>query len=136
MKASAQTERAQSMDHVPASLNDVLITAELARRPTRSPDYAAENRALTAMADAMAAPPQTILQKLLETALDVCRADSAGISIREPGGTAGVFRCRAIAGLLASNVLTETPRETSLCGTALDREATLLFSYPERHFNY
>src|SRR5215471_1670978 len=124
------------MDQVPASLDDVLITAELWRRPTRSPDYAAENLALTAMADAMADSPQTILQKLVETALDLCRADSAGISILEPGGTAGVFRCRAIAGQLASNVLTETPREMSPCGIVLDREATLLFSHPERYFNY
>src|SRR5215831_13816773 len=124
------------MDQVPASLDDVLITAELARRPARSPEYAAENRALTALAHAMADSPQTILQKLVETALDLCRADSAGISILEPGGTAGVFRCRAIAGQLASNVLTDTPRETSVCGTVLEREASLMFSYPERHFNY
>jgi PAS domain S-box-containing protein len=88
------------------------------------------------MADAMAAPPQAILQKLVETALDICRADSAGISILEPGRAAGVFRCRAIAGQLASNVLTEILHEASLCGTALDGEASLLFSYPERHFNY
>src|SRR5215471_7136763 len=124
------------MDQVPASLDDVLITAELARRLARSPEYAAENRALTALAHAMADSPQTILQKLEETSLDLCRADSAGISILEPGGTAGVFRCRAIAGQLASNVLIETPRETSVCGTVLDREASLLFSYPERHFDY
>src|SRR5262249_56195542 len=35
------------MDHLPVSLDDVLVTAELARRPTRSPHYAAEGRALT-----------------------------------------------------------------------------------------
>jgi PAS domain S-box-containing protein len=84
----------------------------------------------------MADSPQAILQKLVETALELCLADSAGISILEPGGAAGVFRCRAITGQLASNVLTEIPPEASLCGTVLDREASVLFSYPERHFNY
>ena len=54
------------MDRVPAPLGDVLITADLARRPTRSPDYAVEGRALTALAEAMADSPQTILQKLVE----------------------------------------------------------------------
>jgi GAF domain-containing protein len=102
----------------------------------RSPDYEAEARALTALAEALADSPQTILQKLVEAALEVCRADSAGISILEPGGVAGVFRCRAIAGQLASNVLAEIPREACLCGTVLDRETSVLFSYPERHFNY
>jgi PAS domain S-box-containing protein len=124
------------MDHVPASLDDVLITAELARRPTRSPDYAAENRALTELAEAMADSPQTILQKLVETALDLCRADSAGISILEPGGTAGVFRWHAVAGRFASEVGNQVLREAAASGTVIDRDTSLLFSYPERHFDY
>src|SRR5262249_33567453 len=123
------------MDHEPASLDDVLITAELARRPTRLPDYEAEARALTALAEAMAESPETILQKLVETALGLCRADSAGISVLEPGGAAGVFRWSAIAGQLASHIGGQVPREGSPCGTVLDRNASLLFAYPERHFN-
>src|SRR5215831_5068551 len=126
----------EHMDHVHATLDDVLITAELWRRPTRPPDYAAEGRALTALAEAMADSPQTILEKLVETALQLCRADSAGISILETRGTAGVFRWHAIAGQFASNLGGEMPREASPCGTVLDRDASLLFSYPERHFDY
>jgi PAS domain S-box-containing protein len=124
------------MDHVRFSLDDVLITAELVRRPTRSPDYEAEAGALTALAGAMADSPQTILQKLVETALDVCRADSAGISILEPGGATGVFHWHAIAGQFASNIGGVMLREASPCGVVLDRDASLLFSYPERHFDY
>src|SRR5262245_3942718 len=44
------------------SLDDVLITAELAYRPARTPDYETENLALTALAEAMADSPQMILQ--------------------------------------------------------------------------
>src|SRR5215510_13954045 len=94
----------ESMGRVPASLDDVLITAALARRQTRSPDYAAEARALRALAETLADSPQTILQKLVETALDLCRADSAGISILEPGGAADIFRWHAIAGPFASHL--------------------------------
>ena len=119
-----------------ATLDDVLITAELARRPRRSPNYAAENRALADLAEAMADSPQTILQKLVEMALDLCRADSAGISILEPGEAAGVFRWHAIAGPFASNIGGEMPREASPCGVVLDRNASVLFSYPERYFDY
>ena len=118
------------------SLDEVLITAELARRPTRPPDYEAENRALSAMAEAIVGSPQMILQKLVEAALDLCRADSAGISILEPGGAAGVFRWHAIAGQFAPNTGSHVLREASPSGIVLDRDATLLFSYPERHFDY
>src|SRR5262249_23630118 len=101
---NGENSSGHSVDRVPTSLDDVLRTAELARRPTRSRDYAAENQALTALAGAMADSPQTILQKLVETALGLCRADSAGISILEPGGTTGVFRWYAVAGRFASKV--------------------------------
>src|SRR5215475_15806293 len=81
----------QSMDHAPGSLDDVLITAELAHRPARAPDYQAENRALTALVEAMADSPQPILQKLVETALELCRADSAGITILEQAAQQAYF---------------------------------------------
>jgi PAS domain S-box-containing protein len=123
-------------DREQASLEDVLITPELARRPTRNPNYEAESRALAALAVAMAASPQAILQQLVETALELCRADSAGISILEPGGTAGMFRWHAIAGAFASHIGEGMPREASPCGVVLDRDRSLLFGYPERHFEY
>src|SRR5262245_32941595 len=121
---------------MPKSLEEVLVTSELARRPARPPDYEVENQALSAMAEAMVGSPQMILQKLVEAALHLCRADSAGISILEPGGAAGVFRWHAIAGQFAANTGKHVPREASPCGIVLDRNATLLFSYPERHFDY
>jgi hypothetical protein len=60
-------------------------TAELIQRPSRLPDYAAENRALVSLAQEMATAPYNILQKLAETALTLCRAHSAGFSLLEDG---------------------------------------------------
>src|SRR5260370_21217018 len=62
-------------------LQSVLSTAELKRRPSRPPDHAAENRALIALARELATSLQGILQKLAETALAMCRAHSAGLSL-------------------------------------------------------
>src|SRR5262245_38874500 len=123
-------------DQVSVSLDDVLITAELAHRPARTPDYETENLALSALAKAMADSPQMVLQKLVDTALDLCRAHSAGISILEPGGMAGVFRWHAIAGQFGSNTASHVPSEASPSMVVLERDTSLLFSYPERHFNY
>jgi hypothetical protein len=117
-------------------LKELLLTAELARRPARLPDYAAENHALTEVAEAAVQSPQAIHQKLAEVALALCRADSAGVSILEPGGRAGIFRWRAVAGQLAPDAGRQIPREATPCGTVLDQNAPLLFAYPSRRFDY
>jgi PAS domain S-box-containing protein len=116
-------------------IDDVLITEELARRPARSPNYATENSALSSLAEASAGSPATILHKLVETALDLCRADSAGISLLEPDSGAGVFRWHAVAGQWAPHIGIDVPRDASLCGLVLDRYTPLLFKYPERFFD-
>src|SRR5262249_53321258 len=50
--------------------------------------------------------------------------------------TAGVFRWYAVAGQFASNIGSQVLREASPSGIVFDRNASLLFSYPERHFDY
>lgn len=117
-----------------APLDKVLVTEELSRRAPRQPDYAAENEALSALAETMAQTPQTILQKLVEFALQLCHAGSAGVSILDRGGE--TFRWRAIAGQFAANVGLGMARNASPCGTVLDRNCMLLFAHPERHFSY
>jgi GAF domain-containing protein len=121
-------------DYPLVCLGDVLITAELSRRTLRPPDYAAENRALAALAGEMTANLETILQKLVDTALELCRADSAGISILESGEGSGVFRWHAIAGPFAPNLGSTMACDLSPCGTALNRDTVLLFDRPARHF--
>ncbi len=117
-------------------LASAVSTAELNRRPSRPPDYAAENQALVALAQQMAASPGGILQKLVDTALTLCRAHSAGLSLLEDGDQKRNFHWRAVAGVWASHVGGGTPREFGPCGTVLDRNTALLFSHPERDFPY
>jgi PAS domain-containing protein len=117
-------------------LKSVISTSELSRRPSRPPDYAAENRALVALAQEMAASPEGILQKLADTALTLCRAHSAGFSLLEEGDQKRNFHWRAIAGKWAPHLGGGTPRNFGPCGTVLDRNTALLFSRPERDFPY
>lgn len=83
-------------------LQSVLSTSELNCRPSRSPDLAAENRALILLAEQLAASPGGILQKLVETALTLCAAQSAGISLLESDGKK--FYWPAIAGQWAEQL--------------------------------
>ncbi|WP_152524620.1 PAS domain S-box protein [Novosphingobium lindaniclasticum] len=117
-----------------AGVEDVLTTAELASRPSRVPDYEAESRALGLLAHEMATNPRGVLQKCAEMVMDLCRADSAGISILEPGGTSGMFRWHAAAGAFAPNLFGMMPREASPCGTVMERDRVLLFKEAERVF--
>ena len=114
----------------------MVSTAELSRRPSRLPDYEAESRALMALVREMATSPEDILQKLADTALTLCRAHSAGLSILEEGDQKKNFHWRAIAGQWSSHVNEGTPREFGPCGTVLDRNIALVCSHPERDFPY
>src|SRR5438132_1462528 len=118
----------------PAPLEAVLITSALVRRPRRAPDHAAENRALSRLARALAEGPAAALARLAESALALCRAGSAGVSLLEKTPRGEVFRAAAIAGALASSDGAATPRAASPCGACLERRAPQLFSYPARHF--
>ncbi|HMC94517.1 MAG TPA: GAF domain-containing protein, partial [Polyangia bacterium] len=121
-------------DPAVADLESVISTSELSRRPTRPPDHEAENRALVGLVEAMTASPDDILQNLVETALKLCRAHSAGISV--PDGERECFRWPAIAGQWASYVGDGTRRDFGPCSTVLSRNTPILFSRPERYFAY
>lgn len=122
------------MNQLP-SLDDVVINSQLLSRPSRPPDYQAEDDALTALAQTMADAPQTILQKLVEMALQHCHADTAGISLLENHGGAEVFRSAALAGVVGGDHLhTTMPRNESPFGPTIDRDSTQLMHLPERVF--
>ena len=122
-------------------LDEVISTIELERRPSRPPDYQAESEALAGLMEALAQATErggadSLLQTLAETALRLCRAHSAGVSLLDQEGGAWVFRWRGAAGVWAKFLGGSMPRDMSPCGVVLDRDRPLLMSYPERHFRY
>jgi len=120
--------------NVDVSLDDVLITHELARRPARAPDYCAESRALTLLSRELVTHPQGMMQRLAELALQLCRAGTAGVSVLERGGDGDVFRWPAVAGAYAGLLDGAIPRHDSPCGVVVERNTTLLFDAPDRCF--
>ena len=119
-----------------ACLEDVLITGEIGRRKPRRPDHAAENRALVTLAREMSDRPRQLLQRLLDIAVELCHAGSAGISLLKSGGDGEYFLWEALSGVYAPYVGGTTPRGFSPCGTTLERNAPQLFFYPARYFTY
>src|SRR5271166_6072448 len=117
-------------------LRSMLYTDELRRRPSRPPDHAAENQALIALGREMATSPDGILQKLADTALSLCRAHSAGLSLLEDGDQRSNFHWRAIAGQWAPHINGGTPRNFGPCGAVLDQNVAMVCSHPELDFPY
>jgi signal transduction histidine kinase/CheY-like chemotaxis protein len=118
-------------------LEEVLITAKLAQRPTRLPDFAAESEALVELMKALQEADANILQRLAEAALKLCRAHSAGVNIEAHAQEHGrrVFRWLGAAGRWAPFLQEATPRAVNLCSMVLDRNVPLLIAHPERCFD-
>jgi len=117
-----------------APLESILRTAELSRRPSRPPDFDNENRALVALASALADSPQTILQTLADKVLAILDADSAGLSLLTKDQKR--FYWAAIAGAWQPHIGGGTPRDFGPCGDVLDRDIPMLFTHWERRYPY
>jgi PAS domain S-box-containing protein len=119
------------------TLDDILITEELSRRSPRHPNLLSENQALHTLARQLVNQPETILQSLVDIALDLCNAGTAGVSLLETTANGEeIFRWNVLAGALAQYVGGTTPRNFSPCGVCLDRGTPVLFSHPDRYFTY
>jgi CheY-like chemotaxis protein len=122
------------MDATLFPLDAVIANDELQRRPRRAPDQEAEEHAFNTLAGVLAGSPRRVLQTLAEVALELCRAQSAGVSIVEEADGRSVFRWHAVCGRWGELLWNTLPREFSPCGTVLDRDATQLMVLPERYF--
>lgn len=132
MKTFVEPVRLPQADLPPtATLSEVVITAQLLSRPPRgTQDHAREIRALGDLAKELAENPRNMVQRLTEIALDLCRADTAGVSLLE----GDVFRWEGLAGVYASYRDSTMPRAASPCGVCIDEGRTQLMHLPDRRF--
>ena len=140
-KSTTDIQFEDSIPEARASLESILCTEELQRRPSRPPDHEKENRALVALVSALADSPGTILQTLAETILDITQCDSAGLSLltrdgKRPDTSGKRFYWPAIAGMWNPHVGSGTPRDFGPCGDVLDQNRALLFRHFERRYPY
>ena len=90
---------------------DLIITPELWLRDAHPADIASETAAMRRLADAMATDHSKIFQVCVDLALELCQADTCGISLRERADTGeDIFRWIAMAGQLTEHLRGTTPR--------------------------
>ena len=115
-------------------LDEVLVTHELWTRPAPPPDRETELAAMRRVAHAALSGPDAALQAAVDSAVVLCDAGSAGVSVLDE--RADAFSWVAMSGAYAALAGGSTPGRFSPCGTALDRGSPQLYARPERCFTY
>lgn len=119
-----------------ATLDQVQITAQLQARPQHKVSDGRLDESIMYLTRLLSESPKDVLQHLAATALRLCDAHTVGISLLEHEDGRDVFRWRAMAGKLAGALGLSMERNDSPCGMVLDRQDSMLFTYPEKHFRF
>ena len=117
-------------------LTAVIATDELTRRPARPANSESLCRTLVSLALETANRPESVLQRIAESALMLCQAHSAVLSFLEEENSGQVIRWHGAAGEYAPFFSRTFPRESCPCRTALDSNTLQLMVYPDRHGGY
>lgn len=118
-------------------LRDLLDDSAFAHRKAKKRDLQQPFDALRRVTQAFAEHPESVLQELVEVAVDCCGADSAGISLEEPNATGEpTFRWVAISGSFAQYLEGRTPRFFSPCGTCLDSGRPQLYRVTKPYYDF
>jgi hypothetical protein len=115
---------------------DLASDPAFAKRRLHSRDVATQIEGMHRLARAFVDEPDTILQELVNAAVDLCGADSAGISIEQENKTDGnYYHWAATAGQYARFLHATLPRHPSACGVCLERGRPQLFYVTQRFFD-
>jgi len=116
---------------------DATITSQLWLREAHAPNIEAEKAALRLLADTLATAPADVFQVCADLLLELCHADTCGISLRGRSDEGeDIFRWIALAGQLKQHLRGTTPRHFSPCGLCIDGNEPLLMQRPELVYKY
>jgi len=117
-------------------VNDLKGNAEFLARPVQGRDDARQIAGLQRLCRAFVETPETLLQELVRSAVELCGADSAGISIERKDGTPDRFyHWVATEGVYAGFQDAMLPQYPSACGVCLERGRPQLFRVGKRFFD-
>jgi His Kinase A (phospho-acceptor) domain len=115
---------------------DLRTDARFATRSLHARDVGAQMAGLQRLSRALLEKPDTILQELVSAAVDLCGADSAGISIEKEGGSDQEFyHWIATAGAYSGFLNAILPRNPSACGLCLERGHAQHFTVSKKFFD-
>jgi len=116
------------------SLRDLLSDPGFPLRAKKPRQPNAESVALRRLWRAFTLNPESLLQDLVNIAVEFCGADSAGISLEEPDNK--TFKWIVVAGSFAPYLGGRTPRNYSPCGTCLDSGRAQLYCVTKPYYDH
>ena len=115
---------------------DLRSDPAFARRQLHVRDVVTHIEGMNRLARVFVESPTNILQELVTAAVDLCGADSAGISIEQKDSTDDNFyHWVATAGQYSGFVNAKLPRYPSACGVTLERGCPQIFRVSKRFFD-
>jgi hypothetical protein len=115
---------------------DLDTHAESATRSLHARDVALQMERVRRLTHAFVHTPQTILKELVNVAVELCGAESAGISLEtEEKSADNFYNWVAIAGAHNGFLHAILPRYPSACGICLERGKPQLFRMRQRIFD-
>ena len=110
--------------------------SSFAQRRLHARDILDQMEALRLLCDAFLDTPDSMLQEVVNAAIHLCGADSAGISLAQPAkGEAEYFIWVTVAGEWSHLVNSTLPRYPSPCGVCLDRGTPQIVRVGKRFFD-
>jgi signal transduction histidine kinase len=98
-------------------------------------DAATQIKGMQLLAHAFVGTPDTVMQVLVEAAVDLCGAESAGISIEREQSAAKFYQWVATAGQYGRFLNAMLPLYPSACGVCLERGRPQIFRVSQRFFD-
>ena len=115
---------------------DIYSDPKFAARRVHARDASMQMDGMQLIAHAFVENPETILQELVNAAVKLCGADSAGISIEKADRTdESFYHWVATAGSYSGFMNAVLPRYPSACGVCLERGRPQLFRVGKRFFD-
>ncbi|HEX3894540.1 MAG TPA: histidine kinase dimerization/phospho-acceptor domain-containing protein [Terracidiphilus sp.] len=125
-----------SVEETGLDVLDLRNDSGFATRNLHTRDVGAQMNGLQRLARALLERPDTVLQELVNVAVDLCGADSSGISIeREDGNDQEFYHWIATAGAYSGFLNAVLPRYPSACGLCLERGHAQHFTVSKKFFD-
>jgi two-component sensor histidine kinase len=106
-----------------------------AQRHLHDRDVAAQMAGMQRLAQAFVESPDTLLQELVNAAVDLCGADSAGISLKNETAGDTTYQWVATAGKYARFLDATLPAFPSACAVCIDRARPQIFRVSQTFFD-
>ncbi|WP_263377634.1 GAF domain-containing protein [Granulicella paludicola] len=124
------------LDDTGIEANDIRVDSDFSARRLHTRDTEIQIVAMRRLVRAILSDEKSVLQELVDIAVELCGAESAGISLEQPNAPDATFyRWIATNGACNPFLNAQLPRYPSACGVSLERGGPQQFRFYKRFYD-